>query len=232
MFDKALRNLHAVFDFIIVKRYVFAMIFFSVSFTTFTFLYATGLIPAEFKVAQTDASVQAADPADAALLKDAPASLGRVNANAPADARGEMPTRIVIDKIGVNSIITNPVSTDENVLDGDLAKGAVRYPTSGKLGLGNLFLFGHSTNHPIVNNQAYKTFNNLDKLNPGDQIVVESATHIYVYKVFSVRLTSADEALIQLQSDRNMLTISTCNTFGQKQERFVVEADFVKVEAK
>jgi LPXTG-site transpeptidase (sortase) family protein len=232
MLHSLAQKAHAVFDLIIAKRYVFAVIFFSVSFSTFTFLYATGLIPAEFKVAQTDASVQAADPEDQALLDQAPASLGRVDAEAPADARGDLPTRIVIDKIGVNSIITNPATTDENVLDSDLAKGAVRYPTSGTLGEGNLFLFGHSTNHPVVNNQAYKTFNNLNELNPGDQIVVESATHIYVYKVFSVRLTTADEALVQLQSDRNMLTISTCNTFGAKQERYVVEADFVRAETK
>jgi len=231
--QKAIRKTHQILDFIIDKRYVFAMIFFSVSFSTFTFLYATGLIPAEFKVAQTDANAQVnADPEDQAILEGAPASLGRVDASAPSDAQGEMPTHIVIDKIGVNSIITDPATTDENVLDADLAKGAVRYPTSGKLGEGNLFLFGHSTNHPVVNNQAYKTFNNLDKLNIGDQIVVESADHIYVYKVFSVRLTTADEALVQLDSTRNMLTISTCNTFGQKQERFVVEADFVKAESK
>ena len=216
------------FDFIIEKRYVFATIFFSVSFSTFLFLYLTGLIPSEFQVVQTVAQADIS-PAEQALIQELLSSKGRVNVEAPHDARGEMPTHISIDKIGVNSLITNPISTDTRVLDTSLSQGAVRYPTSGMLGVGNLFLFGHSTNHAIVNNQAYKTFNNLDKLSIGDQIVVESATHIYVYRVFSVRLTDANDALIQLKTGRNMLTLSTCNTFGQKQERFVIEADFVKV---
>lgn len=230
MFNKAPQKINTFLDFIIEKRYVFATIFLSVSFSTFTFLYVVGLIPEEFKVVET--SVQAETTEERTRIVESTHSKGRVNTTAPADATGEIPTRVTINKIGVNSIILNPDSTSVNVLNAALGRGAVRYPTSGKLGEGNLFLLGHSTNRLVVNNQAYKTFNNLEKLVIGDHIIVESATHIYTYRVFSVRLTDAEDALIQLKSDKNMLTISTCNSFGEKQERFVVEADFIKAELK
>ncbi len=139
----------------------------------------------------------------------------------------EEPVRIVIPKAGVDSIINNPSDTNHTTLDHYLTKGAVRYPGSGYLGQGNMFIFGHSTNHQVVRNQAYKTFNNIEKLVPGDIIEVHGATHTYRYAVTSVKLVNADEAFVQFAGTGNKLTISTCNTFGEKQERYVVEADFM-----
>ena len=221
---------HKIFDLILEKKYVFATIFFSVSFSTFAFLYATGLIPEEFKATRSEAQAQEDSPEEAdAVQRDAETTKNRTDAELSEDAKRELPTRIVIDKIGVNSIIVNPESTSLKVLDEELKRGVVRYPTSGKLGEGNMFLFGHSTSIRVVNNQAYKALNGLGKLNVGDEIIVESGTKAYVYKVFSVRLTESDEALVQLENAKNMLTLSTCNTFGGKEERFVVEADFVEM---
>jgi len=69
------------------------------------------------------------------------------------------PIRIIINKIKVNSIISNPTSTNLATLDEALKKGAVRYPKSGLLGENdNIYLFGHSTSYKIVRNKAYKTF--------------------------------------------------------------------------
>lgn len=139
-----------------------------------------------------------------------------------------LPVKIQIKAIGVDASVSNPESQDVSILDEWLKKGAVRYPDSGNLENGNMFIFGHSTGIAVVRNQAYKTFNNLKSLKEGDEIIVSSTDKDYIYKVKTVSLVDSDTALIRFDKKNHMLTLSSCNTFGKKQERYVVEADFVK----
>lgn len=136
------------------------------------------------------------------------------------------PDKIIIDKIGVESVIQKPQSQDVEALDQALAKGAVYYPGSGTLSFGNMFIFGHSTNWQVVNNQAYKTFNDLDKLSLGDEIKIEAEGKTFIYKVENVKLIADSDAFVDFSKSDRMLTLSTCNTFGRKQDRWVVEARF------
>lgn len=141
----------------------------------------------------------------------------------------EEPIKIEIAKINLSASITNPTTTDIASLDEDLLSGAVRYPTSAKLGeVGNVILFGHSSYLPIVRNQAYKTFNGIQKLVRGDVVTVYASGTAYTYKVRSVAKESAVDAGIPLQVDGRVLTLSTCDSFGKKTDRFVVTADFVE----
>jgi LPXTG-site transpeptidase (sortase) family protein len=143
-------------------------------------------------------------------------------------ARDGTPTRIIIERIGVDALIENPASTDIDVLNEALLSGAVHYPGSGDLNdTSNLFLFGHSTGFRIVNNEAYKTFNGLANLAHDDLIRVQSNSREYIYRVVSVSLVDADAAFVTLSNSKKELTLSTCNVFGEKQERYVVHADFV-----
>lgn len=136
------------------------------------------------------------------------------------------PTRVVIDAIGVDVAVLNPVSTDIDVLDEALLSGVVRYPGSALPGAeGNVFLFGHSSGLPVVHNQNFKAFNGLKDLTQGDLIEVESDGYTHVYRVATVRLTRAEEALVSFDTQGGArLTLSSCNTFGEKEERWVVEA--------
>ncbi|MBI2096981.1 MAG: hypothetical protein HYT40_02390 [Candidatus Sungbacteria bacterium] len=96
--------------------------------------------------------------------------------------------RLIIENIGLSAKIVTPASTDDNILNTALTKGAVYYPGSGKLGeVGNVFLFGHSTGLAVV-----------------------------------------DDAHIDLATTRKLLTISTCRIFGGREDRYVVEAEFMK----
>lgn len=141
---------------------------------------------------------------------------------------GELPLSIKIPLIGVDAQIYNPATTSIDVLNKYLLEGAVRYPGSGLLsGDGNIFIFGHSTGFKLVNNQAYKTFNGLQNLKQGDKISVYSNKYEYIYKVLSVKLVSADKALIEFNTKNEMLTLSTCDNFGAKSDRYVVESMFV-----
>ena len=145
-------------------------------------------------------------------------------------AQPEAPVKIEIPSIGVLATIANPGTTDAKTLDAWLLKGAVRWPTSGKLGEdGNVVLFGHSSYLPIVKNPAYKTFNEIQKLKAGDRITVYSLGTAYTYQVRSVAKESANgNAAIPLQVVGKVLTLATCNTFASKSDRFVVTADFVE----
>lgn len=141
---------------------------------------------------------------------------------------GELPITIKISKIEVNAPIYNPATTSVEILDNYLLKGAVRYPGSGLLGGdGNIFIFGHNTQLRIVNNQAFKTFNGLQNLKKGDLIQVFSDKYEYDYKVLSVNIVSADKALVDFNKNK-MLTLSTCDNFATKTDRFVVQSEFVE----
>jgi len=187
------------------KKLLFGLDFILVLIITFSTLYLFDLVPEEFKNV-----------------------IGRYpdGNSKELGGRGEMPLSIKIPSIGVDSQIYNPTSTDVNILDSYLLKGAVRYPGSALLGTsGNVFLFGHSTGFKIVNNQAFKTFNGLKNLKMGDLISVFSDKNEYTYKVLNVKLEGVDEALVKFDVTGKKLTLSTCNTFGAKSERYVVESE-------
>ena len=82
---------------------------------------------------------------------------------------------------------------------------------------------------PLVNNQAYKTFNGIQKFVAGDVVTVYSSGTAYTYLVRSVAKESVnDNKGIPLEVSGRVLTLVTCNSFGAKEDRFVVTADFVE----
>lgn len=167
--------------------------------------------------------------AEAAAVTEVPnVTLG---ASAPKAIEAiEFPTKIDIPAIGLSASIANPTTVNIEVLDEKLLAGAVRYPTSASLGeVGNVVLFGHSSYLPVVGNQAYKTFNGIQKLVAGDIVVVSSLDTSYTYRVRSVAKESAnDNSGIPLSVVGKVLTLVTCDSFGAKSDRFVIVADFVE----
>jgi len=215
------------------KTHIQFIVWFGVIFTlTFSGLYILGLIPSE--LADTSGGVlgQVQDNLLNQVDTTSPSSANAATIEASSSGphpvfHGETPTHITIPVIGVDATIANPVSTNADVLDNDLTHGAVHYPGSGLLADGNVYIFGHSTNWPVVQNQAYKTFNKFSDLKAGDLIEVTGTSHVYSYKVVSVVMEDADEAWVDLSDTKPMLTLSTCNTFGEKQQRYVVTAEYV-----
>lgn len=140
----------------------------------------------------------------------------------------ELPTRIEIPAIKLDAKIANPTKTDVATLDAALLKSAVRYPTSAELGEeGNVILFGHSSYLPVVNNQNFKIFNELQNLKEGDRITVYGNETAYVYEVQTVSQEDATSAAIPLEVGAPTLTLATCDSFGKKTDRFVVVATLV-----
>lgn len=146
----------------------------------------------------------------------------------------EVPLRIEAPAIGLNTPVLNPQTRDINALDAELQKGAVRYPGTGKAGQdANMFIFGHSSYLPVVHNEAYRAFNDLSKLREGDEILVYGSEAVYTYEVKSVKEVQVKDAVVKIDTGKPMLTLSTCNTFGDLEEdRFIVEAELKEVEVK
>ncbi|MFA5996623.1 MAG: sortase [Candidatus Paceibacterota bacterium] len=147
-----------------------------------------------------------------------------------ATSTPEDPVKIVIPTIGLSATVANPATTDIKTLDQNLLTGAVRYPTSARLGeTGNVVIFGHSSYLPVVGNQAYKAFNGIQKLVAGDTITVYSSGTAYTYQVRDVaKESAASDAGINLAVTGRVLTLATCDSFGAKSDRFIVTADFVE----
>ncbi len=149
-------------------------------------------------------------------------------ASAVVNDSDSRPVRIVIDAIDLNDAINTPVGTDVETLDEALLTGVVHYPGSANLAdAGNVFLFGHSTGFRVVQNQAFKAFNDLKHLKENDLVRVQSSSREYVYRVTSVSLVNTDDAFVDLSRTGRTLTLATCNVFGAKEERYVVKAEFV-----
>lgn len=178
---------------------------------TFIILYFLGFVPKE--IAQTRQ-----------YLSDNPLSEEEI---VKIQRTFTTPDKITINKIGLESQIEKPQSQLIEILDQYLEQGPVYYPGSGTIEDGNIFVFGHSASaFNFVSRSAYKVFNDLEKLNEGDEIVLEADGERFVYSVESVSLVDENTAFVDFTKPGRRLTLSTCNTFGQPQDRWVVEAVF------
>jgi LPXTG-site transpeptidase (sortase) family protein len=204
---------------VLKKSQVKFIFYFAIIFVmSFLLLYSAGLVPESIKPDQGDSLRTLWDKAQKNAIEK---QLGQTG------IAGEEPSRIVIGKIKVDATISNPNTTNVATLDEYLKKGAVRYPGSGLLGNGTMFIFAHSSDLAVVNNPAYKTFTHIRDLGVGDTIDVYSSSKKYIYQVISVRLVDSKTALVSLNDQENKLILSTCNTLGAPSERYVVEADYL-----
>jgi LPXTG-site transpeptidase (sortase) family protein len=136
------------------------------------------------------------------------------------------PTRIVAPSIGLDATIVHPPSRDITVLDETLLRGVVHYPGSGYFGENaNMFFFGHSSFLPVVLNENLRIFNRIRELERGDVIKIYSGEEKFTYRVTSNVLATYSEVRVVFKSERPMITLVTCNSFGAREDRFVIEAE-------
>lgn len=173
--------------------------------------------------------IDGTEPRNAVSIAELP-ELGEETIVSPIEeeAAGIAPTRIQIPSIDLNLPVQNPPTRDIAALDEVLKKGSARYVDSALLGeKGNVLIFGHSSNLPVVHNQMYKAFNKVSELKEGDSILVSGEGMEYSYRVIAVKSVDAEEGIIDLAKTGNRLTIVTCDTLTSKSARFVVEAELV-----
>lgn len=148
----------------------------------------------------------------------------------PKEERTILPTRLLIPSAGTDVPISNPNTTDIDALDKELLSAVVRYPGSGTLEHdGNMLIFGHSTGYRTVHNKMFKAFNALKTLENGDIITLIGGDREYLYTVSSLRHEEASKVTIDFKTPPGVrqLTLSTCDSFGKKSDRYIITADFI-----
>lgn len=138
------------------------------------------------------------------------------------------PVSIIFDTLDKEIRVLNPEETDVTTLDNALLSGVVRHPESADFeNKGTIFILGHSSYLPKVNNRNFQAFNGIQKLEWGDTIRLRSSDTEYVYSVDRVYEAKASDAEVPIEYGVAKLTLATCNSFGTKDDRFVVEATLV-----
>ena len=87
-------------------------------------------------------------------------------------------------------------------------------------GEGNVVIAGHRVTHGAP-------FRDLDRLGPGDSILLQSATATYTYRIISTGVVDSDALWIADQHPGHTLTLFACHPPGSARYRYVVTAELV-----
>jgi LPXTG-site transpeptidase (sortase) family protein len=145
----------------------------------------------------------------------------------PAESVDDAEEPAVLRIPSLDRVVTvlNPETRDIVALDAELLHGVVRHPDSALLGEeGNVLILGHSSYLPNVMNKNFQALNGIQKMKWGDIVELDSDGTRYTYRVEKVYKEQASDVVIPTEVKGERLTLVTCNSFGSKEDRFIVEA--------
>ncbi len=150
----------------------------------------------------------------------------------PGDTKLSM--EISISKIGVTApMVWSKTDVEKDMLK-DLEKGLSHFPSTASPGQkGNAVISGHSSNYIWAKGDYNYIFKKLGELEKGDTITVtvtqkNGRVIIYQYVIADKFVTYPDDARIFEESDKSVLTLSTCWPLGTNFKRMIVKAELVK----
>ncbi|MEW6472703.1 MAG: sortase [Actinomycetota bacterium] len=135
---------------------------------------------------------------------------------------GEMASGDPITKISIPAAGLKPTVVVEGTGASALRAGAGHYPNTPLPGEeGNVAIAGHRTTYG-------KPFANLDRLKPGDEVLLETPVGKYTYKVSRdpFIVTPTDFSVIS-QTPGKTLTLTTCHPKGSAKQRLIIKAELV-----
>lgn len=135
-------------------------------------------------------------------------------------AVGDSLTRIKIPRIGVDTVVV------EGTTASALRAGAGHYPSTPlPCEVGNVGIAGHRTTYG-------KPFHNLDLLEAGDRITLETPIGSCTYEVEGIHITvPTDVGVVDNTPDEARLTLTTCHPKGSARQRLILTATMVSAEA-
>jgi LPXTG-site transpeptidase (sortase) family protein len=132
---------------------------------------------------------------------------------------------ISIPKINVNAPVEYITSDQETDIETALENGVVHYSGTALPGqVGNVAIFGHSSNDWWQPGNFKFVFVLLDKLAPGDQITINYNSHQYVYQVTGSQVVDPTDVGVLNPSSTPTLSLITCTPPGTSLRRLVVTA--------
>lgn len=133
----------------------------------------------------------------------------------PPIEEGDAVARIEVPEIGVNDIVVAGVARD------DLKRGPGHFPETPLPGqLGNVAIAGHRTTYG-------QPFHDVDKLEPGDDVVMTTPNGTFVYSVVGTQIVAPSDYQVIATSDPEQatLTLVSCHPKWTTRERIVVTAE-------
>ncbi|MBA3956039.1 MAG: class E sortase [Acidimicrobiia bacterium] len=127
---------------------------------------------------------------------------------------GESLTRLMIPSLNVDVVVVQGTSASA------LRAGAGHYPESPlPCDLGNVAIAGHRTTYG-------RPFHNLDLLNPGDDIILETPVGTCTYKVNKdpFIVVPTDFSVLD-RTSTGTLTLTTCHPKNSAAQRLIIQAD-------
>lgn len=132
---------------------------------------------------------------------------------------------ISIPKINVNAPVVYQPSVDETAIENSLENGVVHYGNTAVPGqVGNVAIFGHSSNDWWEPGNYKFVFVLLDKLAPGDQVTIDYNSQRYVYQVTGSQVVDPTDVGVLNPTSTPTLTLITCTPPGTSLRRLVVTA--------
>ena len=131
--------------------------------------------------------------------------------------QGDPLTRIKIPALGVDTVVVEGTSASA------LRAGAGHYPeTPLPCSPGNVAIAGHRTTYG-------KPFSNIDRLQDGDEISLETPVGTCLYKVSKKPfiIEPDDFSVVANDVSKKMLTLTTCHPRGSAAQRLIVQATLV-----
>jgi LPXTG-site transpeptidase (sortase) family protein len=212
---------YAWLDAVLSRRYIFLGTFCAVFAVTYSVLYAFDLYPV---LTQSSLNASSGEKAVSTVVAaKTPTMSKRV---VPVSA---MPEKLLIPKLNREVEILNPKDDAVATLDAALLHGVARHPDSADFRkTGTMFIVGHSSYLPNVKNKAFQALNGIQKLEWGDKIHILSADTEYIYRVQSVYEAKASLASADIVWGTSRIILVTCNSFGTKDDRYVVEGYLIE----
>lgn len=198
------------------NKIAFFVVFFVVVFLSYLVLFIVDFIPEPVTTTAESAKVEQKSVETKAVAEEKVVEPKVIS---------PVPLKIIFDSLDKEVVVFNPQSRAVADLDTALLSGVVRHPDSADfVNEGNIFILGHSSYLPKVINKNFQAFNGIQKLVWGDTVRLQSEDTEYVYRVQKVYEAKASEVFVPETPGKAQLTLATCNSFGSKDDRFIVEA--------
>jgi LPXTG-site transpeptidase (sortase) family protein len=232
------KNLNELLDAVLLRKISFLIAFFVIFLISYGFLSWLDFLPepvSDREVEKMEIANQLAveESIDFVGGNDIAVSSAIEEVSVPVvESEPLLPETLIIDRFNRTINVLNPSSNNVADLDAALLNGAVRHPDSATLDReGSVFILAHSSYLPTVLNKNFQAFNGIQNLKFGDTVRLQAKGFEYVYRVDKVYKVQAQDATVAIAGDKKRLILATCNSFGSKDDRYIVEAELVEVKS-
>lgn len=133
---------------------------------------------------------------------------------------------LVIPSLGINQIVTPNVDPHNPTEYLPVLNHSIAHASTSSLPdqPGNVYLFAHSSDNPLSITRYNTAFYLIDKLKPGDKILLYYQGQQHKYLVTDTQIVKPSRVDLLTQTNPQTLTLQTCTPVGTSINRLIVTA--------